>query len=443
MKYIRKILSTLMLCLLFITSICSISFAESNLPEVGDFGNWMIEENMTQYNDSIRNDVDNFQQRFNQNIKQSTFVPIEIRLGLMFMKALDPISQAIRSNLVSFTTVFLFIMYAFWIGLNAYKTIRESTDYKQVFYEIFTKGFVIVIWVIILNYPTDELFAKIFGPILSIGTSISNFILDSVVGNIIQNQESNNLSNTCIAIHNYVNANMMPTGSPDEVKPILSPDMMANIMCLPGRLSTFFYHAMGEAFVWITNGLKIGTPITSTIVGIVALVIFIKCIFKYAFMTLGIIVDLFFTIMMLPFTALAESMPSINEKNYAGQIFSGLLKVFNTKKLSDVLATFINTAIYFVSLSIVIAICAILLKLLTNFGGSDGFSLDSSLAVLVTGCLVLHIADKAEDLATQLGGKIDNAFGKQLESDTKNMWSGLKSFGSKTIKAWSKGKLFK
>ena len=71
--------------------------------------------------------------------------------------------------------------------------------------------------------------------------------------------------------------------------------------------------------VYIKYGLQIGHSITATLIGIVAIYIFIKGIFKYAFMTLGIVANLFLTLLMLPFTALAEAMPSRSEKSYVGQ----------------------------------------------------------------------------------------------------------------------------
>ncbi|MBR3510580.1 MAG: hypothetical protein IKN73_00785 [Alphaproteobacteria bacterium] len=433
MKYIRKILSVLLICLIT-ASLFNTSFAETNTPygEIAEYGDWIIEENMETYSNSMQSDIEKYNIKFQENIKKPGFVPIETKLGLMFMQAMSPIGEVLQKTLVPFTIVFLFIMYAFWIGLNAYKMIRESTDYKTVFYEVFKKGLIIVVWVLILNSKPEEIFELIVTPILSLGTYISTFIIDSV-----SNVYNSNIANvdTCAAIKDYVTNNMSGHLLIGDAK------AAADIMCLPGRLSTFFYYAIGSAFDWIKYGLKLGNSITATIVGIVALYIFIKCIFKYAFMTLGVVADLFFTILMLPFTALAESMPSISEKNYAGQIFSGLLKVFNTKKLSDIINTFINATIYFVSLSIVIAICSVLLTFIISDNQNNGFEVGSAMVILITGCLILHLADKTDEYATQLGGKIDNAFGKQLQSDTKTLWGDIKGFGGKVVKAWSKDKL--
>ena len=53
---------------------------------------------------------------------------------------------------------------------------------------------------------------------------------------------------------------------------------------------------------------------------------------------------------------------------------------------------------------------------------------------------ILYLADKAENLAKQLGGSIDNSFGQQLQKDTKKLWGNAKSFSGKIYKDWLKKK---
>ena len=155
-------------------------------------------------------------------------------------------------------------------------------------------------------------------------------------------------------------------------------------------------------------------------------------------MTLGVVADLFLTLLKLPFTAIAESMPASKESNYAGQIFGGLLKLFKTDKLSDVIAVFINSAIYFVTLSIVIAVCAVLLSNVMYLDSNGAYSIAAGMTSLLTGYLVLYLAGKADELAKQIGGKIDNSFGKSLQSDSKTMLGGVKKIGGMIFKDWLK-----
>ena len=81
MKYIRKILSALIICLFCTTGVINTSLCETNLPfgEIGEYGNWIIPENMETYRDSISSDVNEFQQNFYENVKNPGFVPIETK----------------------------------------------------------------------------------------------------------------------------------------------------------------------------------------------------------------------------------------------------------------------------------------------------------------------------------------------------------------------------
>lgn len=425
---IYKFISKILICVLCVLFLHSSSFAAGNVPlgDVGEYGNWITADNMNKYNENLSNDIKNFQQTFQENVHSTSFVPIETKLGLVFMKALSSIDYVLKISLVRFTVLFLFIMYAFWIGLEAYRLIRESSDYKTVLYDIFIKGITIVVWVIVLDYGPAKIFTMLITPIISVGVYFSDFILDSVA------QTYNvDIPDTCAAIHQYVNANTSETL-------LVEPDAAANIMCLPARLSVYFYHATASALEWMINGF--GNSPTMVVVGAVCVVMFIGCIFKYAFMTLGIVANLFLTLLMLPFTAIAESMPTTKETNYAGQIFSGLLKVFNTKKLSEVISIFINAAIYFVSLAVIIAICAALLTNIVSISSNNTYHVGSAMTTILCGSLIFYLAGQTEKLAGDIGGKIDNSFGQKLSNDTKTLWGDIKGFGGKLFKAWLKSK---
>ena len=426
MKKIINIFCKIFVCILCIGCLCFNSFADTNIPtgDIGEFGAWITKDNMETVNKDMSEDMTSFQNKFDTNLHSSDFVPLEVKIGLSFMKALSAIDYVLQLSLVRFTIIFLFIMYAFWVGLEAYKMIRESTDYKTVIYDIFKKGITIAVWVMVLNYGPAKIFTILISPILSLGTYISDFILSAVA-------EAYNIKfpDTCATISKYVNANASD-------KLLVDPQTAANIMCLPARLSVYFYNAIGLSLNWILGGF--GHSAAAVAMGIVSLYIFAKCILKYAFMTLGIVADLFLTLLMLPFTALAESMPTTKETNYAGQIFSGFLGVFNTKKLSEVISTFINTAIYFVSLAIVIGVAAVLLSYIVKTDSTSTYVVGSAMVNILCGALVLHIIDKADELAKDIGGSIDNSFGKKLQDDAKNIWNNTKKFAGKLIKELAK-----
>lgn len=421
---ILKLLSRFIICILCTSCLCNVSIAASNLPtgDVGEYGNFLTHDNISVFNENLAKDFDKFEPKIDLN--PTTFVPIEAKIGLMLMKALSAVDDVLQSSLVRFTVIFLLIMYAFWIGLEAYKLIRDSGDYKTALYNIFKQGITIAIWIIILNYGPTKIFAMIVSPILTLGTYLSDFILGAVAETY-----KVNIPDTCAAIQNYVHTDK-------SLNLLVDADTAANIMCLPARASVFFYHATATGFQWIKSGL--GTSPIMIALGIVSVVIFIKCIFKYAFMTLGIVVSLFLTLLMLPFTALAESMPSSSEKNFAGQFFNGLLKIFNTQKLSNIIGKFINATIYFVSLSIIIAICATLLTNIVSLGADNQYTTGSAMTIILSGCLVLYLANQTEKLTKDIGGDIDNSFGKQMEGNAKILWADVKKIGNSLFKAWLK-----
>ena len=426
MKKIINIFCKVFVCILCIGCLCFNSFADTNIPtgDIGEFGAWITKDNMETVNKDMSEDMTSFQNKFDTNLHSSDFVPLEVKIGLSFMKALSAIDYVSQLSLVRFTIIFLFIMYAFWVGLEAYKMIRESTDYKTVIYDIFKKGITIAVWVMVLNYGPAKIFTILISPILSLGTYISDFILSAVA-------ETYNIKfpDTCVTISQYVNANASD-------KLLVDPQTAANIMCLPARLSVYFYNAIGLSLNWILGGF--GHSAAAVAMGIVSLYIFAKCILKYAFMTLGIVADLFLTLLMLPFTALAESMPTTKEDNYAGQIFSGFLGVFNTKKLSEVISIFINTAIYFVSLAIVVGVAAVLLSYIVKTDSTSTYVVGSAMVNILCGALVLHIIDKADELAKDIGGSINNSFGEKLKTETKRKLGNAKKFAVKLIKEFAK-----
>ena len=430
---ILKIIGRFLICILCCCFLYNTSYAANNIPfgDITEYGDWINPDNMNKFRSSISTDMSNFQTEFQNNVQAPNFIPLEVKIGLAFMRALSSIDYVLQISLVRFTIIFLFVMYAFWIAIEAYKMMRESSDYKTVFYDVFKKGMIIAIWVIVLQFGVVKLFTLLINPILAFGAYFSNFILDSVA----QSYDVK-IPDTCMAIQQYVyNNSVSAVANGAKAQLMIPPETAANIMCLPARVSTYFYQATAVAWKWMINGFSQST--TQIFVGGICIVMFIKCIFKYAFMTLGVVAELFLRLLMLPFTALAESLPSTDEKGYIGQIFNGFLKIFNTQKLSDVIAVFVNATIYFISLAIVIAICAALLTNIIDLN-NDVYTTGRAMKTILCGALVLHLANKADELAKKIGGSVDNSFGTKLASETKTLWDDTKNIAGKIYKDWVK-----
>ena len=95
--FLRKILVTVVAIFFALPG-----FAQSG--DIGDYGMWATEYNQKLVNGAISQDL----KKFSPDATDIT-VPIEAKLGLMFMKALSSIDYILQNSLVSFTIIFLLI----------------------------------------------------------------------------------------------------------------------------------------------------------------------------------------------------------------------------------------------------------------------------------------------------------------------------------------------
>ncbi len=399
--------------------------ATSNLPnqgDVGDYGSWATENNQQLLIDNMSHDMAAIQVSFDQTQMVADYVPIEAKIGLAFMNAMSWIGDVLDKSLVRFVKIFLIIGFLFWIMLETYAMMTKGDgNIKKLAEDIVKKGGLIAIWIIVLNIGPAKLFLYVMGPVLTVGTTFADLILNAVTSVV-----GASLPDTCGAIREYAAANARPDM-------LIDGQVAANIMCLPTRLSGFFYTAISAGFNWMWTG--IGTSAFTFFVGALFVVLFVVNMWKFALMALGVIADLFMGILMLPFTAINETLGKTSYKGIAGNIFNGFLGLFNAESLSNQIQRFVNAAIYFVSLSIVIAICvALLYGTITPDFATRAPSLENEgyLATILTGCLVWYLASTSDKLAKQLGGSIDGSMGQKFGKDV----VGWTKVGYKNAKTW-------
>lgn len=400
---------------------CATYAATSNLPmaDVGDYGNWATPDNIDLFKTDITHDMEQFQ----PEPIVSDYVPVEAKIGLAMMNGFSMIADVLDSSLVRFAIIFMILAYIFWAMFEAYNMIKNGSSAMDFAVNLFKKGGVIIIWSIILQFGPTQVFMWIMGPIISVGTYMSNLILNAIAGAI-----GTELPDTCAAIRDYAAANT-------SGNMLIDANAAADILCVPTRLSGFFTTAVVAGWKWMIAG--IGTSAFTVLVGATFIVIFLYTGFKFLLMGLGVIMDLFLSVLMLPFTAIAETIKSTSYKSIAGDIFNGFLGLFKPESLQNQIQRFINAAIYFVSLSIVIAVCAALLSgtVDANLASeiptleNDGF-----IITLLTGCLVAYLANRADKIATEdIGGKIDASFGKKFGDDVKRLGKNTYGFGKKVV----------
>ena len=399
---------------------CATYAATSNLPmaDVGDYGNWATPDNIDLFKTDITHDMEQFQ----PEPIVSDYVPFEAKIGLAMMNGFSIVADVLDSSLVRFAIIFMIIAYIFWSIFEAYNMMKNGSSAMDFGVNLVKKGGVILIWIIILNFGPAQVFMWIMGPIISVGTYMSNLILNAIAGAI-----GTELPDTCAAIRDYAAANT-------SGNMLIDANAAADILCVPTRLSGFFTTAVVAGWKWMIAG--IGTSAFTVLVGATFIVIFLYTGFKFLLMGLGVIMDLFLSVLMLPFTAIAETIKSTSYKGIAGDIFNGFLGLFKPETLSRQIQRFIDAAIYFVSLSIVIAVCAALLSGTVDANlASEVPTLENSgfVPTLLTGCLVAYLANRADKIATDIGGKIDDSFGKKFGEDVKKLGKNTYGFGKKVV----------
>ena len=364
------------------------------------------------------------------------FLPPEARIGRALIGGLNRIAVVINNSLAGFVSVLLLVLFAFWMMMETYHVMMTGGDMKKLAYEIVRKGMWISIWFIILNSNPTELFLLAATPVIRAGTFMSDAILGAVTaaGGVP-------LHDTCGAIHEYMAANPIPGM-------LVNSEVAADMLCMPTRLSGFFWTCIaagirfmaGSAAISVIPGFRAGGAIMF-VIGAVFLWIFLINVWKFAVKALGVVTSLFLALMFLPFTAIAECFDggktSLKDQGLLSTFFGMLAKMLGGDKfrLWGQFMIFVNAAIYFVVLSIVAAIGLAIINVVVPRGVAvTALGLDGLAMLVVAGLLVSHLANKADDIAKDLGGTIDDEFGKQIKKDAETVWENTKKLAKAVAK---------
>ncbi len=426
----KKLKLIFAVCFLFISGGGALAASNQPVGDIGNYGAWATENNHKLFLDSITNDLGKFTDNFQKKSITSDYVPIEAKIGRAFMGAMSKISDILNRSLVRFIEILLVVLFAFWIFFESYNMMETGGDPKKLWQSIIWKAVVIGFWLWLIQNNAANIFMDIFGPIISISSYLSDFILNSIT-----NASGANLPDTCAAIHNFM------VGHGNDV--LINSSAAADLLCVPTRLSGFFYTCVSAGFAWMKAGL--GHSAFTFAAGAVFVVVFIYNIWKFALMALNVIADLFFAIMLLPFTALAECFGGgTTYGGLAGNFFKTFAGVFNTAKMESIIMKFINASIYFVSLSVVVAVSAAILSGVTTSNlAAQVPTIDNSgfMITLIVGCLVAYLANKAGDIAGQIGGSIEKSgFGDKVGKDINELYKSGRSWGQANWKVIRKKK---
>lgn len=424
MKFIQKILSKVLIIIMMVGLVLPVLGATSNLPaaDIGDFGTWATENNRERFISDVSTDIEQFQGEFQKQIVDD-YVPIEAKVGIAFMNAFSFIAHVLDSSLVRFVIIFIIFAYLFWMSFEAYTLITAKSEVKSKVTEILKRGAMVLLWTGILSIGPAETFMMVMSPILQAATLASNAILDAVSSVV-----GVRLPDTCAAIHEYAAQHVSDTN-------ILNSGAAADIMCLPTRLSGFCYTAVAVGWKWMRLG--IGTSAFSFLCGLSFVAGFIYLAWRFAFVAFGVIADLFLGVIMLPFTALAETIGKTSYKGIAGDIFNTFMELFKAESLQAQIMRFVNAALHFVVLAIVIAVCTGLLSGMIDINAGNSLPQFDDPGIWISiliAALTWYLASNATKFATEFGGAINTAMGDTLQGDTKILINRTKE----TAKKWWK-----
>lgn len=371
---------------------------------------------------SMAVDMDNFGASLRQNFKPSgqliaDFIPIEARVGRFFMSALSDVARALYAAFIPFLNMLIIALFAFWIFMESWQMIKTAGDYWDLAMRIVKRAVVIVIWMWILNNDPAELFMWLMAPVISLGSGMSELILSGTTKII-----GTNLPDYCQAIHAWMaGENSLMIGS----------QYAADLLCMPTRVAGFFYTAVATGFEWMKQGL--GRNGLTFMMGLIFVLLFIYNIWKFALAALGVVADLFFVLLFLPFTAVNESFKGGKDTKYDGifkPVWDALINFVDGKNISldSQFKKFINAVIYFIVLSVVAAICIALLAGVNPMHGGDFIS------ILIIGCLVAYLMGKVDDLAKGLTGAGEKEVFGDVGDDVGNL---VKSIGQQ-VASWGK-----
>lgn len=423
MMWLRNFLGKIMIALvaIFIALPC---FA---VGDVGDYGSWATEPNRELVTASIVQDLNKFGPT--ATTVSDSYVPLDAKLGLAFMGGMTTIINAVGTPLVHFAILFMLIAYAFWVAFEAYNLIGSGGDAKKAVRDILIKGIWISVWLVALQFGLDKAFAMIMMPVVYIGNVIANIILTAVTS-----VAGFSVPDTCEAIRQYATTN-----APSNMT--ITADSAASLLCIPSQMSSFFVTTMEIGWKWVVSA--VGHSLFSAAVGVYITYLSIVCIWKFLVISLGVIADLFLGVMLLPFTAIAETTAKTKYKGVAGDLFNSFLNIFKAEDLKTQINRVVTAVLYFVCLAVALSVSTALLAFIIDpatgkiLSTAELTGFAGAMVLILTLLLICYLADKTKKLAEQWGGKIDDSWAQGVVKDVKHLFS-LAQGGIKKLRGLGK-----
>lgn len=396
-------------------------------PDVTDYGMWNTENNYEMFMSDVKQDMD-FVSNTVRAQSSDGYLPVESKVGLAFMNAFSYVADVLNDSFGRFVIIFISIMFGLWLMLEGYNIMIGKDVIQKKLPDILKYAVAVTVWSVVLSIGPVRVFGMIISPIMMISNMLSDIVLDSV--SVFFNTP---LSDVCGTISSYVSGAISSNN-------VLDAKTASDLLCVPSKLSGLCYTAISAGWEWMSYG--IGNSAFAFLCGMFFVGGFIYLGWKFAFMAFGVVAELFLGIIMLPFTAIAEATKKTSYKGIAGDIYNGFLSLFKAEDLKTQIERLINIAVHFFVLSVLIAICFVLLSGIIDTNTVSRIpQLNDSITYveIMVAALAFWIAKNATKIATEIGGKINHKIGDDLEEFASGGIKNAAKLGGKGAKAvWKK-----
>ena len=345
-------------------------------------------------------------------------IPIEAKVGKFFMAALSEVSRAIYGRLGSFLNALIICLFIFWVFMETWWMLKTKQEYRDLAERIIRRGVWIAVLTWVMNHDPATTFMRLAGPMIRVGVMMSKLIMDGTVRIL-----GISLPDTCGAIREWLR---------NDTSMIISGVEAADLLCIPTRAAAYFYTFVWTGLQWMMEGLF--TP--KFILGLIFVLVFIYNIWKFALTALGVITDLFFVLLFLPFTIVSECFPEKDTK-YDGvfkPIWTNLAGIVRRVSLKDQFQKFIGAVIYFIVLSIVSTICVILISDTNQFVYRAAGTVNvDAITILIIGCLVAYLMNRSGEISKKIDATIDASVGENFGTMLVNAGKGVYNFGKRIV----------
>ena len=328
----------------------------------------------------------------------------DTKINMAFMNSMSRVSIAIYDVFIPFMNAMIIALFILWLYMESWAMwgFGGDNDYWGLGMRITKKVVTVIIWMWILNHNPMQLFLWFATPIISLAAGMSDSIINTTAS--ITGMNVSEIS--CDTIYRTVAR---------QADMLVDKDYVASILCMTHRIGGLMYEYVGAGIKWVIEG--IGSSFWTFLVGLAFIGIFTYNIWKFSINVMGAVIDLFFVLIFLPFTAMNECFSGDTKYNGMWKpIWDGFVNFIKGSPLKSQVMKFINAAIYFIVLAVISAICIGLLSAINPSYAGD------SMSVLLVGILVSYLLSKADEFAKTMGA-VDTEWGDKISGYVKNAGS--------------------